>query len=162
MKEFDQILNQLSQSKPSKSQNKIPRAALNREAGLWKVLKDGLRKTERKIETTRLESWATPGVPDVLLCNERGAFSFMELKVVKRRASKVDLSPHQCAWITRHAHGSVFVVVREPSLAISIFGAATAVDLRMDKFSTLSPLALFEEPYNWDDFFRLICPLDDI
>jgi len=98
----------------------------------------------------------------VLLCNERGAFSFMELKVVKRRASKVDLSPHQCAWITRHAHGSVFVVVREPSLAISIFGAATAVDLRMDKFSTLSPLALFEEPYNWDDFFRLICPLDDI
>ena len=94
----------------------------------------------------------------MLLCNERGAFSFMELKVVKRRASKVDLSPHQCAWLSRHAHGRVFVIVREPSLAISVFGAASAVDLRMDKFSTLEAMALFEEPYNWDEFFRLICP----
>jgi len=129
---------------------------------LWRVIKDGLRKTERKIETTRLESWATPGVPDVLLCDERGAFSFLELKVVKRRASKVDLSPHQCAWLSRHAHGRAFVIVREPSLAISIFPASRAVDLRMDKFATLEAMAVFEEPYNWDEFFRLICPLDDI
>ena len=97
-----------------------------------------------------------------MLCSERGAFSFIELKVVKRRASKVDLSPHQCAWLSRHAHGSAFVIVREPSLAISIFGAASVVDLRMDKFSTVPPLALFEEPYNWDEFFRLICPLDAV
>ena len=129
---------------------------------MWRVIKDGLRKTERKIETTRLESWATPGVPDVLLCSESGSFSFVELKVVKRRASKVDLSPHQCAWITRHAHGSVFVIVREPSLAISIFPASAAVDLRMDKFSTISPLAVFEEPIQWDEFFRLICPGDAV
>tara|TARA_R110000824_G_scaffold7831_7_gene35420 strand:- start:2635 stop:2931 length:297 start_codon:yes stop_codon:yes gene_type:complete len=98
----------------------------------------------------------------VLLCDERGAFSFIELKVVKRRASKVDLSPHQCAWLSRHAHGRAFVVVREPSLAISIFGAASAVDLRMDKFSTLSPLAIFEEPIHWDEFFGLICPGDGV
>jgi len=97
-----------------------------------------------------------------LLCDERGAFSFVELKVVKRRASKVDLSPHQCAWLSRHAHGRAFVVVREPSLAISIFPASRAVDLRMDKFSTVPPLAVFEEPIHWDEFFRLICPLDDI
>jgi len=97
-----------------------------------------------------------------LLCDERGAFSFLELKVVKRRASKVDLSPHQCAWLSRHAHGRAFVVVREPSLAVSIFPASAAVDLRLDKFSTLEAMAVFEEPYNWDEFFRLICPLDDI
>jgi hypothetical protein len=94
-----------------------------------------------------------------LLCSERGAFSFIELKVVKRRASKVDLSPHQCAWLTRHAHGAVFVVVREPSLAISIFGAASVVDLRMDKFSTISPLAVLQEPYNWEAFFQLTAPM---
>ena len=97
-----------------------------------------------------------------MLCSERGAFSFLELKVVKRRASKVDLSAHQCAWLSRHAHGRVFVIVREPSLAISIFGAASVVDLRMDKFATLEALAVFEEPYNWDEFFRLICPLDAV
>ena len=97
-----------------------------------------------------------------MLCDERGAFSFLELKVVKRRASKVDLSPHQCAWLSRHAHGRAFVVVREPSLAVSIFPASAAVDLRLDKFSTLEAMAVFEEPYNWDEFFRLICPLDDI
>jgi hypothetical protein len=134
-------------------------ALKNREAGLWRLISDGLKKSGRKIETTRLESWATPGVPDVLLCSERGAFSFIELKVVKRRASKVDLSPHQCAWLTRHAHGAVFVVVREPSLAISIFGAASVVDLRMDKFSTISPLAVLQEPYNWEAFFQLTAPM---
>ena len=97
-----------------------------------------------------------------MLCDERGAFSFLELKVVKRRASKVDLSPHQCAWLSRHAHGRAFVVVREPSLAVSIFPASAAVDLRLDKFSTLEAMAVFEEPYNWDEFFGLICPLDAV
>ena len=123
-------------------------------------MSDGLRKTKRKIETTRLESWATPGVPDVLLCSETGQFSFLELKVVKRRASKDDLSPHQCAWLSRHAHSNSFIIVREPSLAISVFPASYAVDLRLDKFSDARPIQVFEGPYNWEKLFSLICPLD--
>jgi hypothetical protein len=132
---------------------------MNRESGLWKTIKEAIPKTGRKIETTRLESWATPGVPDVILCSEKGNFSFLELKVVNRRASKVALSAHQCAWATRHAQAAVFIVVKEPSLSISVFPASSVVDLRLNSFSSVSPLSVFPVPYDWEVFFRLTCPV---
>jgi len=133
-------------------------ALKNREAGLWRLISDGLKTTGRKIETTRLESWATPGVPDVLLCAENGAFSFLELKVTKGRIGKVDLSPHQVAWLSRHSRANCFIVVRDSSLDISVFAGSTAVDLRMDGLAAVSPLAVLQEPYNWEAFFQLTSP----
>jgi hypothetical protein len=118
----------------------------------------GLKTTGRKIETTRLESWAIPGVPDVLLCSESGVFSFLELKASRRGAGKIRLSPHQCAWLSRHASGPAFIVVRDGTLDISVFSGSDAVDLRMDGIAAVSPLAVFEEPYNWEAFFRLTSP----
>ena len=160
MTELDKVLNQLLTSPPSKSTNQIPRTALkNREAGLWKLVSDGLRKSGRKIETTRLESWAIPGVPDVLLCSESGVFSFIELKVTKSGTGKLNLSPHQCAWLSRHSCGPAFIVVRDGSLDISVFPASAAVDLRMDGLAAVEAMAVFAEPYDWESFFRLASPV---
>ena len=122
------------------------------------MISDGLRKSGRRIETTRLESWALPGVPDVLLCNERGVFSFLELKVAKSNAGKLNLSPHQCAWLSRHSSGPAFIVVRDGSLDIRVFPAASAVDLRMDGVAAVEAMAVFEEPYDWQEFFKLTSP----
>ena len=132
----------------------------NRESGLWRLLSDALKRSERKIETTRLESWAIPGVPDVLLCSESGVFSFMELKVTKSGTGKLNLSAHQCAWLSRHTSGPAFIVVRDGSLAISVFSGSDAVDLRMDGLAAVPPLAVFEEPYDWESFFRLTSPVE--
>jgi hypothetical protein len=118
-----------------------------------------MKQTGRKIETTRLESWALPGVPDVLLCSEGGVFSFIELKVTKGRTGKLGLSPHQCSWLSRHSGGPVFIVVRDPSLAIGVYDGADAVSLRMDGRSAVEALAVFQEPYNWEEFFALTAPL---
>jgi hypothetical protein len=140
--------------------NRIPTEGLkNREAGLWKIISDGLTKTGRKIETTRLESWSLPGIPDVLLFGERCEFSFLELKAAKSFSRKVDLSPHQCAWLSRHSHGRCFIVVRDSSLDIRVFHGSDAVDLRMDGADAVEALATFSEPYDWDGFFALTCPL---
>ena len=111
------------------------------------------------METTRLESWALPGLPDVLLCSESGVFSFLELKVTKSGAGKLGLSPHQCAWLSRHASGPVFVVVRDSSLDIRVYSGSDAVDLRMDGLAAVEALAIFKEPYDWESFFRLTCPV---
>lgn len=127
---------------------------------MWGLITSGLKTTDRKIETTRLESWALPGVPDVLLCSEGGVFSLLELKVTKRRAGKLDLSPHQCAWLSRHSGGPVFIIVRDGSLAIRVFAGSDAVDLRMDGLAAVEALAVFEEPYNWEAFFRLTSPAE--
>ncbi len=160
-KELEEALSQLSTSRPKKSKNQMPRSALkNRESGLWQIISQGLKRSGRRIETTRLESWAIPGVPDVLLCNERGVFSFLELKVAKGRAGKLGLSPHQCAWLSRHTNGPCFIVVRDSSLDISVFAGSDAVDLRMDGLAAVAALAVFEEPYDWEEFFRLTSPVE--
>ena len=125
---------------------------------MWRLISDGLKKSGRRIETTRLENWAIPGVPDVLLCNERGVFSFIELKVAKGRAGKLGLSPHQCAWLSRHSNGPCFIVVRDGSLDIRVYSGSNAVDLRMDGLAAVSPLAVFAEPYEWQEFFKLTSP----
>ena len=52
-----------------------------------------------------------PGVPDVVLCDERGYFHFVELKATAGNA--VDLRPHQVAWLSNHGHGSVWVLVKK-------------------------------------------------
>ena len=46
------------------------------ESRLWKTLRDGLTD----VHWTRIESWASPGVPDVNGCAEFGEF-WIELKV---------------------------------------------------------------------------------
>ena len=98
-------------------------------------------------------------MPDVLLCSESGVFSFLELKVTKSRTGKLDLSPHQCAWLSRHSNGPAFIVVRDGSLAISVYTAADAVDLRMDGLAAVEALGVFEEPHDWEAFFRLTSPI---
>ena len=124
------------------------------------MISDGLRSSGRKIETTRLESWALPGVPDVLLCGESGIFSFLELKVAKSSVGKLDLSPHQVAWLSRHASGPAFIIVRDGALDISVYAGADAVDLRMDGLAAVEALAVFPEPYDWESFFRLTSPAE--
>ena len=122
-------------------------------------MKEGLQKTKtRRIESTRLESWATPGVPDVVLCQENGLFCFLELKIVKHK--KIDLSPHQCAWLSRHAHANCWIITRDSSLAINVYHGSAVVDLRMDGVAAVTPVAIFSEDYDWEKFYTLICPLD--
>ena len=158
--ELENLLSQSSTLRPKKSKNQMPRKALkNRESGLWRIIKDGLKTTGRKLETTRLESWSLPGVPDVLLCSESGVFSFMELKVTKGRADKLSLSAHQCSWLSRHSGGPCFIIVRDSSLDVRVYRGSDAVDLRMDGLAAVSPLAVFTEPYDWAEFFRLTSPL---
>ena len=94
----------------------------------------------------------------MLLCSESGVFSFLELKAQKSRVGKVDLSPHQCAWLSRHRAAPAFIVVRDSSLAIRVFHGSDAVDLRMDGLAAVEALAVFEEPYDWAEFFRLTSP----
>jgi hypothetical protein len=50
--------------------------------------------------------------------------------------------------------------VRDSSLDISVFAGSDAVALRMDGVAAVSPLAVFQEPYDWQEFFRLTSPVE--
>ena len=82
-----------------------------KESDLWRKLRDGT--SPLSIHWTRLESWASPGVPDV-----HGFYQsydlWIELKVI--RSSTIKVRPHQISWhYSRHrAGGSSFILIGDP------------------------------------------------
>lgn len=124
-------------------------------------MKTAIKNSSRKLKTTRLETWAMPGIPDVLVCDEQGGFHFVELKSTAGKA--VDLSPHQVAWLSNHSHASVWVIVRKIKTKkqdeqIFIYHGKKAMDLKLEGLKT-EPDLHFVKAYSWEDIFNLICPI---
>lgn len=70
------------------------------ESKFWQEVK----KNIKQISFTRLESWASAGVPDLLCYNKKGTFFTIELKVEKRK--KLTFSPHQIAFHIKHPNNT--------------------------------------------------------
>jgi len=75
------------------------------ESKFWQEVK----KNIKQISFTRLESWASAGVPDLLCYNEKGKFFTIELKVEKRK--KLIFSPHQIAFHMKHS-SNTFILAK--------------------------------------------------
>ena len=70
------------------------------ESKFWQEVK----KNITEISFTRLESWASAGVPDLLCYNKSGNFFTIELKVTKGDFPR--FSPHQISFHVRHPHNT--------------------------------------------------------
>ena len=70
------------------------------ESKFWQEVKRNLKD----ISFTRLESWASAGVPDLLCYNKNGIFFTVELKVANKE--HVKLSPHQISFHVKHPRNS--------------------------------------------------------
>ena len=62
---------------------------MKKESDLWRITK----KNTPKINWTRIESWASFGVPDLLGFHDSCGFFMCELKLA--RSPKISFSPHQ-------------------------------------------------------------------
>ena len=79
------------------------------ESKFWKLIK----KNTPQIQWTRLESWASFGVPGLLGYNDKCGFFMVELKVAT--GNKISFSPHQKLFhLTRTKRN--FILVQIPSL----------------------------------------------
>jgi len=74
------------------------------ESKFWQEVK----QNTPGISWTRLESWASAGVPDLLGYNKKGHFFTVELKVTRRNF--VTFSPHQISFHSRHPQNSFILV----------------------------------------------------
>ncbi len=122
------------------------------ESKLWKSLRDGITD----IHWVRIESWSTPGVPDVNGCAETGEF-WIELKIIKNK--RVGLSPHQVAWhLTRSRYGGrSFILAREAARTpLILFSGEQAKDLVDLKIGEISPIATIPYPYDWSSLRSLL------
>ena len=150
-----------SQSMSPPKKKTTPTIAIKREAGFYKQVKEAAQRSSRKLLLTRIENYVGAGIPDLLICDERGSFHFIELKYLTGNA--VTLQPSQVAWLTRHHHSSSWILIKrqtkptEPAECL-LYPASAAVDLKMDGITKVEPLFRCEQPFNWDTIFELTCP----
>ena len=118
---------------------------MKQESKFWKLIK----KNTPKIQWTRLESWASFGVPDLLGYHDNCGFFLVELKVTK--TPKVSFSPHQKLFhFTRTKRN--FILLRDASLgAIKLYESTALPGLLVDHRETPS-LAMND----WDHVQRLL------
>ena len=118
---------------------------MKQESKFWKLIK----KNTPKIQWTRLESWASFGVPDLLGYHDNCGFFLVELKVTK--TPKVSFSPHQKLFhLTRTQRN--FILLRDTSLgAIKLYESTALPGLLVDHRETPS-LAMND----WDHVQRLL------
>ena len=58
-----------------------------------------------------MESWASLGVPDVLVCDDDGAFHLVELKSITGYAAK--LSAHQVSFFVKHQDANAWIWIHK-------------------------------------------------
>ena len=93
---------------------------MKEESKFWKEVK----KNTPKIFWTRLESWASFGVPDLLGYHDCCSFFMVELKVAT--GNKIRLSPHQILFHTIHPKRN-FILVKEASSRSVILYESSAI-----------------------------------
>ncbi len=121
------------------------------ESKFWQLVK----KKTPQIQWTRLESWASFGVPDLLGYNDNCGFFMVEMKIA--RGPKISFSPHQKLFhLTRTKRN--FIILQEPLGGnVKLYESSAISGLLADHRETPT-LAMND----WDHIQRLLVrePLD--
>ena len=121
------------------------------ESKFWKLIK----KNTPKIQWTRLESWASFGVPDLLGYKDSCGFFMVEMKIA--RGPKISFSPHQKMFHLTRTNRN-FILLQEPLEGnVKLYESKAIHGLLVDHRATPS-LAMND----WDHIQRLLVrePLD--
>ena len=93
-----------------------------------------MKKNQPRWRLTRLETWTLPGVPDVLLLDQHHRLQLVELKYT--RNNSVRLSPHQVSFLSNHADGLVWLLVKKDPISqpaqYLVYKGDTAVEVAMN------------------------------
>jgi len=94
------------------------------ESKFWQEVK----KNITGISFTRLESWASAGVPDLLCYNKNGKFFTIELKVT--RGEYPTFSPHQISFHIKHPKNSFILKKALGPLSIKLYEGSQIMQLK--------------------------------
>ena len=136
-----------------------PKTKKQREASFWQSLKKAMRDNFPDWSATRLESRATLGVPDVLIMDSQGDWHMVELKTTANMGVK--MSPHQVAFLTQHAKGSVWIAVKLTSATgheVFLYRGNRAVDVWQDGLRA-TPDKHFTSPVSYREVLTSIASM---
>jgi len=86
-----------------------------------------VKKNITGISFTRLESWASAGVPDLLCYNKNGKFFTVELKVSSRQGLR--FSPHQISFHIRHPKNSFILQKALGPCSVKLYEGSDVIKL---------------------------------
>ena len=126
------------------------------ESQFWSQLKSGLLKARNDVILTRIENASTPGIPDILLCDEKNNFHLIELKVSK--GNVVKLSPHQVAFAVKHSEANVWVLVKKlgktaRDYTVFLFKGPQIFDLVRFGLNKTEPSLSLSAPIDYDSLY---------
>jgi len=93
------------------------------ESKFWQEVK----KNITGISFTRLESWASAGVPDLLCYNKNGKFFTIELKVT--RGEYPTFSPHQISFHIKHPKNSFILKKALGPCSVKLYEGSKILEL---------------------------------
>lgn len=93
------------------------------ESKFWQLIK----KNTPQIQWTRLESWASFGVPDLLGYNNKCGFFMCELKVA--RGKKISFSPHQKMFHLTRTKRNFILVKADAPRAVKLYESSQMEEL---------------------------------
>ena len=131
------------------------------EAAFYQQMRTAAKRIRPSLSLTRIENWAGQGIPDLLIGDEAGRFSFVELKFC--RANAVNLSPHQVAWLMRHRLTSSWILIKqqrkpEAKPDVFLYHANQAIDVKTKGLKT-EPRFKGPHPFDWSEILGLISPI---
>ena len=97
------------------------------ESKFWQEVK----KNITGISFTRLESWASAGVPDLLCYNNNGKFFTIELKVTK--GNFIRFSPHQISFHIKHPKNSFILKKALGPCSVKLYEGSKILELHERK-----------------------------
>ena len=121
---------------------------MKKESDLWKLLK----KNTPEITWTRVESWASPGVPDCIGYHDSCGLFMVELKLA--RTPKVVFSAHQILWHQTHQKRNFILVGladKAGPCSIKLYGSSAILGLLADHRET--PCLALDD---WPNINRLL------
>ena len=98
-----------------------------------------IKKSFSNFSLIRLENNSLHGTPDLLVCNARGHFFTIELKVTK--SNKIKFSPHQISFHVKHPNNTFILVESLDQRCLKLFEGARIKELVACGFK-LEPLCL--------------------
>jgi hypothetical protein len=97
------------------------------ESKFWQEVK----KNTPEIKWTRLESWASFGVPDLLGYNDNCGFFMVELKI--QNGKKIHFSPHQLLFHTQRTKRNFILVKEAASRSVKLYESSSVRELVSSK-----------------------------
>ena len=122
---------------------------MKKESKFWQLIK----KNTPKIQWTRLESWSSYGVPDLLGYADSCGFFMVELKI--QNGKRIHFSPHQRMFHITRTNRNFILVQEASSRSVKLYPSSAIHDLQL---GVARCLALDD----WDHIQRLLlaAPLD--